>query len=180
MKSPLILYLLLSVLVLAACGGPQVEAQVEAPVVSAPEVEAPAVEAPQVEAPSGEVQTESAEATFAVAQETVVDEQGAVSVAITPLAVAQDAASLDFEVALNTHSVDLRMDLSQLATLTTDTGATVKASAWTGQAGGHHVSGVLSFPAVNDGASLLEGATTITLSLEKVDAPERTFTWGVQ
>lgn len=180
MKSPVMLYLLLSILVLAACGGPQEEAHVEAPVVSAPEVEAPGVEAPQVEAPLGEVQTESAEATFAIAQETLVDEQGAVSVAITPLETAADAATLNFEVAMNTHSVDLSMDLSQLATVTTDTGATVKASAWTGQAGGHHVSGVLSFPAVNDGASLLEGATTITLILEKVDAPKRTFSWGVQ
>lgn len=180
MKSPVLLFLLLSVLVLAACGGPQAKAQVEAPAVSAPEVEAPKVEAPEVEASLGEAQTENAEATLAIAQETVVDEQGAVSVSITPLAVAQDAASLDFEVAMNTHSVDLSMDLSQLATLTTDTGATVKASAWSGQAGGHHVSGVLSFPAINDGASLLEGVTTITLSLEKVDAPERTFTWAVQ
>jgi hypothetical protein len=169
-KSPVMLLLLLPVLVLAACGGPQVEAPLEAP----------GAEAPQVDTPLGEVQTENAQAMIAVAQETLVDEQGAVSVAITPLEVAQDAATLSFEVAMNTHSVDLGMDLAQLATLTTDTGAAVTATTWTGEAGGHHVSGVLSFPTDNDGAPLLEGATTITLTLENVDARERIFTWRVQ
>ena len=156
MKSPVMSLLLLSVLVLVACGGPQVDATLD------------------------EVQTENAQAMIAVAQETLVDEQGAVSVAITPLEVAHDAATLSFEVAMNTHSVDLGMDLAQLATLTTDTGAAVTATTWTGEAGGHHVSGVLSFPTDNDGAPLLEGATTITLILENVDGRERTFTWRVQ
>lgn len=170
MKSPVILLLLLSVLVLAACGGPQVEAQVGAP----------GVEAAQVEAPLAEVQTEMAQTTIAIEQETLLDEQGAVSVAITPLEVAQDAATLSFEVVMDTHSVDLTIDLAQLATLATDKGAAVAATTWSGEAGGHHVSGVLSFPTDNGGAPLLEGASTITLTLKNVDAPERTFTWSVK
>lgn len=180
MKSSVILLLLLSVLVLAACGRPQVEAQVGAPVLSAPEIETPRVEAPQVDAPLSEVQPEKAQTTSVIEQETRLDEQGAVSVAITPLEVDQDAATLSFEVVMDTHSVDLSMDLAQVATLTTDKGAVVAATTWSGEAGGHHVSGVLSFPTDNGGAPLLEGATTITLTLENVDAAERTFTWLVQ
>jgi hypothetical protein len=49
-----------------------------------------------------------------------------------------------------------------------------------GRRGGHHVSGVLSFPAEKDGAGLLDGATTLTLILENVDAPAQTLTWALK
>ncbi|HSM55043.1 MAG TPA: hypothetical protein VK879_02710 [Candidatus Sulfomarinibacteraceae bacterium] len=168
MKSLVMIVLfVMSVFVLAACGGQTVG--VNAPVVEAPEVAAPQVEAPQVDGPRA-----------AAASEMIVDDQGAVSVAVTPLNAGQDGATLDFEVAMNTHSVDLSMNLAELATLVTDTGQEVTATAWSGEAGGHHVSGVLSFPTAGGGAALLEGATTITLSLENVDAPVRTFTWRLK
>lgn len=156
----LLMVLSLSLFVLAACG-------------AAPEAAAPKVNVPVAEAAAPE------EAGAALG-ETLVDEQGAVSVAVTPRTVDADGTTLDFEVALNTHSVDLSMDLSQLATLTTDTGAQVTASGWNAPQGGHHVSGVLSFPAASDGNSLLAGATTLTLTLANVDAPERTFTWSLK
>ena len=105
------------------------------------------------------------------------DEQGAVTVAVTPLNLNKPGQTLDFEVAMNTHSVDLSMDLSALATLTTDAGRTVRATGWDAPKGGHHVSGRLSFPASVDGAPLLKGAKKLTLTLQNVDAPERTFTW---
>ncbi len=38
--------------------------------------------------------------------------------------------SLDFEVAMNTHSVDLGMDLATLATLSADNGRSVSATLW--------------------------------------------------
>lgn len=177
MKSLAMSFLFLTtLLLLAACGGPAADTQVEvvAPAVAAPRVEAPQVQAPQVEAPQADVSQAAA------AGETLVDDQGAVSVAVTPLNADQDGATLDFEVAMNTHSVDLSMDLAQLAQLVTDTGREVQAVAWSGEAGGHHVSGVLSFPATGDGVPLLEGATTLTLTLENVDAPARTFTWRLQ
>ncbi len=49
----------------------------------------------------------------------------------------------------------------------------------TGASGGHHVSGVLSFPTVADGVTLLEGASHLTLTIHNVDAPERSFTWSL-
>lgn len=109
--------------------------------------------------------------------DTAVDEQGAVSVAVTPLDLSREASTLAFEVAMNTHSVDLSMDLAKLATLTTDDGRTVSATLWDAVPGGHHVSGMLMFPAIMEGTAVLEGATELTLTITNIDAPSRTFTW---
>lgn len=113
------------------------------------------------------------------ALETQVDEQGAVAVAVTPLNLDSAGAALGFEVSLNTHSVDLSMDLAELATLTTDTGLTVAAIEWQAPRGGHHVSGNLIFPAQVDGAYILAGAGQITLTIRGVDAAERVFNWSL-
>jgi len=110
--------------------------------------------------------------------ETVSDSQGAVIVDITPKNFT--AETLDFDVSLNTHSVDLSMDLATLATLTTDTGVTtLPASLWDAPHGGHHVAGTLQFPASVDGKSVLEGAKQITIKIVNLDAPERVFTWDL-
>lgn len=108
-----------------------------------------------------------------------IDEQGAVVVEVTPINLNSPGDTIDFDVAMNTHSVDLSMDLTGLATLTTGAGRTVQASTWTGGQGGHHVRGTLSFPASLDGKPLLEDVTTLTLTIRDVDAPERTFEWSL-
>jgi hypothetical protein len=108
-----------------------------------------------------------------------MDEQGAVAVEVTPVNLTNPGESLEFEVGLNTHSVDLSMDLASLATLTTDTGKTVQASQWDAPSGGHHVSGKLIFPASVDGKSILEGAKKLTLTIKDLDAPERVFSWDL-
>jgi hypothetical protein len=113
------------------------------------------------------------------ALETAVDEQGAVSVTVTPMDLSMDAATLDFEVVMDTHSVDLGMDLAGLATLTTDNGRSVTAALWDAVPGGHHVSGVLSFPATVGETAVLEGASQLTLTIRDLDAPERTFVWSL-
>jgi len=107
------------------------------------------------------------------------DNEGAVTLVVTPLNLGNPGATLDFDVAMNTHSVDLSMDLTTLATLTTDTGRAVQAIRWDAPQGGHHVEGKLSFPASVDGASLLQGAAKLTLILRNVDAPERAFVWEI-
>ena len=106
-----------------------------------------------------------------------LDEQGAVTVAIAPLNLSSPGETLDFQVTLDTHSVDLSMDLVGLSTLTTDTGLAVEALEWDAPRGGHHVGGVLSFPAEVGGQPLLEGAATLTLTIREVGTPERIFAW---
>jgi hypothetical protein len=70
------------------------------------------------------------------------------------------------------------MDLASLATLEADNGLGVQAVLWDAPRGGHHVSGVLSFPTTTAGAKLLEGAYNLTLTIHDLDAPERSFSWS--
>jgi len=110
---------------------------------------------------------------------TRTDQQGAVVIEVTPLDLEAPGQTLDFQVSLNTHSVDLSMDLTALATLKTDTGSSVQAASWNGPRGGHHVSGKLSLPATLDGKGLLQGASRLTLTIQNVGAPSRVFTWDI-
>jgi hypothetical protein len=111
---------------------------------------------------------------------TRIDEQGAVVFEVTPLNLGIPADTLDFDVAMNTHSVDLSMDLAALSTLSTDTGLSVQASKWDAVPGGHHVEGKLIFPSAHDGTPILEGASKLTLTIVEVDAPSRVFEWQLQ
>lgn len=108
-----------------------------------------------------------------------VDEQGAVIVELTPSIMDAAAEQIVFDVSLNTHSVDLSMDLAALATLETDTGLSVRADSWDAPLGGHHVSGKLLFPAKLDNALVLEGARHVTLTIRDLDAPIRIFEWDL-
>ena len=107
------------------------------------------------------------------------DQQGAVVVKVTPLNLDAPGQTLDFQVSMNTHSVDLSMDLAPLATLATDAGLQAEAISWDGPSGGHHVEGTLSFPATVNGKLLLEGASQLRLTIRSVDANARIFTWSI-
>ena len=110
----------------------------------------------------------------------VTSEAGGVTVAVTPLSLGDpQASSLDFQVALDTHTVELGGDLARLAVLKA-AGQDVPASSWQAPAGGgHHVSGLLSFPALDAaGKPMLENAGTVTLVIRNLaGVPLRTFTW---
>jgi hypothetical protein len=121
---------------------------------------------------------EPAESTGAWPTEAQTDQQGAVTVVVRPLNLAAPGATLDFEVILDTHSVDLSMNLAELATLTDGSGREVQATLWEAPLGGHHVSGTLSFPATtNGGDELLAGSSQITLIVRDVGVAERRFVW---
>ncbi|HKZ69527.1 MAG TPA: hypothetical protein VJ020_05580 [Anaerolineales bacterium] len=110
---------------------------------------------------------------------TKVDAQGAVEFAVTPLNLTAPAETLDFDVSLNTHSVDLSWDLAAQATLAADTGLEVKGLSWP-VGGGHHYEGILTFPAKTaEGKPLLDGAETLTLNIRDAGAPERVFVWSI-
>jgi hypothetical protein len=111
---------------------------------------------------------------------TRIDEQGAVVFEATPLNLGTSADILEFGVAMNTHSIDLSMDLAALSTLSTDTGITVRASKWDAIPGGHHVEGTLLFPSAQDGTSILQGASILTLTIVNVDARSRVFEWELR
>lgn len=106
-----------------------------------------------------------------------LDNQGAVEIEISPLNLKPDRETLDFNVSLNTHSIDLSMDLVPLSTLETDTGNIVQSLSWDGPLGGHHIAGTLSFPAELNGVSILAEVTQMVITIKDVDAAERIFVW---
>jgi hypothetical protein len=71
-------------------------------------------------APSGEGQPDQSEAGIAPTwdQATQMDEQGAVVVEATPLNLNTQDSTMEFEIVLDTHSVDLSMTCPSLHTTT--------------------------------------------------------------
>jgi hypothetical protein len=107
------------------------------------------------------------------------DKQGAVTFEVTPSNLAASSATLDFNVSMNTHSVNLGWNLAAQSTLATDTGRQVQGQSWP-VGSGHHYAGTLSFPAQTaDGASLLEGAKRLTLTISGTDVAQRAFVWDL-
>jgi hypothetical protein len=109
-----------------------------------------------------------------------VDEQGAIVIEITPLNLDASTDTLEFDVIMNTHSIDLNMDLATLSILTTDTGIALPATTWDAPRGGHHVEGKLIFPSMKDGNSILAGVRRLTLTIINLDASSRVFEWELK
>src|SRR3989344_5048688 len=105
--------------------------------------------------------------------ETKTDEQGQVSIKITPQTFS--GSQWKFDVVLDTHSVDLNQDLTQIAELIDDKGGVYKPIAWEGSApGGHHREGVLAFEGISPSSLFVE------LKIKNVgDVPERLFKWDL-
>ncbi len=110
----------------------------------------------------------------ASAFETKNNSGGSVDVAVTPetLEVGQPMA---FEIAMNTHSVDLSDDMTKIVTLRDDQGKEYTPTGCEGGgAGGHHRSGVIKFAAL---ASKPKSVDLIIKGLAKVS--ERDFHWDL-
>ena len=73
-------------------------------------------------------------------------EMGAVMLEITPL----DART--YEISLNTHSVELDFDLAKIISLEDNLGNAYEADSWSGESGGHHLTGLLIFPPISSEA----------------------------
>lgn len=105
-----------------------------------------------------------------------VSNAGQVVIEVIPLNLNQPEETLHFQVAMNTHSVELGYDLAQLAVLRTDRGDEVSGLRWDGGRGGHHVNGTLYFPVMD-----LDGARWVELVIQDVaNVPERVFRWEMK
>jgi len=156
------------VLILSACSGqPAAFALMTAPI--QPTV-TQAVQAVAAASP-----TQSARPAIPLGDLTRTNEGGSVTVKVKPLNLGNGGTTIEFDVVMDTHSVELgAFDLSKLAALKTDTGAEIQPSTYKGGSG-HHVEGKLSFP-----TDKLTGAKTLTLILKNVaGVAERTFTWNL-
>lgn len=97
---------------------------------------------------------------------------GAVEVEVTPKTLARGKEAI-FQFSLNTHSVDLNYDLTQIITLTDNLGKNYKALKWSGGSGGHHLSGQLVFE------SLSADVQTVTANIDSIDNQSTSFTWNL-
>ncbi len=106
---------------------------------------------------------------------TQISSEGPVTVAVTPRQLAVGATNWEFEIALNTHSVDLDYNLAQVATLTDSDGQDYGPGVWHGDGpSGHHRSGVLRFEAP---ATPPEAVDLVVRGVGGV--AERRFHWSV-
>lgn len=98
---------------------------------------------------------------------------GEVEAAVTPGQIRADSESWDFQVVLDTHTIELSEDLQQAAVLADDTGREFKPTAYEGDPpGGHHRTGILKFEPVTPLPK------SVTLKLRGVGGiGERSFSW---
>jgi hypothetical protein len=88
---------------------------------------------------------------------------GEVETTIIPTRI--DASGAEFDIALDTHSVDLDIDIARQTTLTIDDQPWTKPT-WAGtRAGGHHLEGTLAFTAAGPAAGVA------VLTIEGLDEP---------
>ena len=95
---------------------------------------------------------------------------GAVEIEVTPASIVS-GKGIVFELSLDTHSVELNYDYTQIAVLTDDRGNSYQPTQWTGGSSGHHLQGELIFE------PLSENPNQLTLTLEGIDNKSEAFTW---
>lgn len=158
--------LMLSVAVIvAACGGTSGA--------SAPSKSVTSTVAP-IATPTGQgmfsTNASNSDASPGYASQTV--EGGNVTVTVTPLAL-KPGAPLEFDIAMNTHSVDLSYDMLKAVALRDDQGREYTPTAWDGPgAGGHHREGKIKF------APLSSNSKGLVLLVKNVaGVAERVYRW---
>lgn len=97
----------------------------------------------------------------------VISSQNDVEFKVTPLSASE------FQIEVNTHSVNLDFDLAGISELHDSMGNAYKPLKWEGSPpGGHHRSGILKFPQVS------ANAESIRLIIN--DGAEREFYWNLR
>lgn len=106
--------------------------------------------------------------------ETQSQSAGSVDVDVTPK-VLEVGQPLAFQIVMNTHSVDLGDDMTQITILRDETGKEYRPTTWEGQApGGHHRSGLVKFDSLTVKPKFVE---LVIKGLAKI--PERIFRWDL-
>ena len=106
-----------------------------------------------------------------LALESQTNSEGAVTITVTPKNLSD--GTWDFEIALDTHSEELSVDLATAVVLVDDQGTEYPALGWEGDPpGGHHRAGVLSF------APITTQPRSVMLIIRQLGGvQERSFVW---
>lgn len=103
--------------------------------------------------------------------ETKTDDQANVNIAVTPIDLSQQSEEWKFDVTMNTHSVELDQDMTQVAFLAGDGGKEYIPLKWEGSSGGHHREGILTFSPITPYPQRL------TLKIDSIGGVSRSFSW---
>lgn len=103
--------------------------------------------------------------------ETKVDTQGAVTITVVPLELSAESAQWEFDIVMDTHSVELNQDMVKSAVLIDDQGKEYKPLKWEGSIGGHHRAGVLTF------SQIIPIPKSIKLNISGIGDTTRSFDW---
>ncbi len=95
---------------------------------------------------------------------------GAVDVEVTPISLSPNS-NMIFDIALNTHSVDLSYDYTAIISAEDDMGNAYEAISWSGGEGGHHLKGEIELEPIS------KSANKITLVIDGVDNQKEVFEW---
>ncbi len=99
--------------------------------------------------------------------QTLISNENNVEFQVTPLNPSQ------FQIEINTHSVDLDFDLKEISKLYDDIGNSYKPLKWEGsEPGGHHRNGILKFASINKNAKSIK--LVINYGIERV------FNWNIK
>lgn len=99
--------------------------------------------------------------------QTLISTENNVEFQVTPLSPSE------FQIEINTHSVELDFDLTEISALYDDTGNAYKPLKWEGSPpSGHHRSGILKFPQISKNAK--------SIKLVIIDSTEREFSWDIK
>lgn len=101
-----------------------------------------------------------------------IKSMGAVEVEITPTKL-KSGQDMVFELSLNTHSVDLDYNYTQILTVEDNEGNTYKATNWSGGNSGHHLSGQIEFE------PLSKDTQSIKLNVSRIDDQKEVFEWDL-
>ncbi len=104
--------------------------------------------------------------------ETKTDEQAGVTLNVTPSDISLGSVEWKFDIAMNTHSVELNQDMTKVAVLVDDQGKEYKPISWQGaESGGHHREGVLIFNQITPTPKSIE------LKITGIGGVVRNFVW---
>lgn len=103
--------------------------------------------------------------------ETKSDEQASVNVSVTPIDLRADSSEWKFDVVMDTHSVELDQDMTQIVLLTGDDDKEYRPIRWDGPTGGHHREGVLIFDPI------VPYPQHLTLKIRGIGEVDRNFSW---
>ena len=100
------------------------------------------------------------------------NQEANVTVEVTPLKLSSKE-NMEFDIVLDTHSIDLDKSLKDIAELEDDKGNIYNPISWSGETGGHHIEGNLVFPPFS------KNAKVVKLTIKQMGGIDRIFKWNI-